>query len=245
MVYDVFLEKLRTLAKDLKSGVKAGEVGSMTMRSQFQTVARQLEDAVSKGARVVTGGEINHNQKGLFFPPTIIADTTPDMKVRTEETFGPLLPVVPFETVDEAIDIANSTEYGLSGSIFTMDMEEGRRIAKQLKTGSVNINDVLITYALPALPFGGVKHSGVGAYHGEMGLKAFSNVKSLTEFRWNMKKELFWYPVPEGGDKVAAYALAALFSQSMLNKLSASMKTVKTVFQIMMRRIREKNASAR
>ena len=122
---------------------------------------------------VLQTGRIDPQPDGMFMPPTILIDTTPEMKVRREETFGPLKPLVPYETIDEAIQIANSTEYGLSGSVYTRDPAEGRMIARRLKTGSVNVNDALITYAFPSLPFGGMKQSGVGRYHGKMGLRAF------------------------------------------------------------------------
>ncbi|RJP76501.1 MAG: aldehyde dehydrogenase family protein [Desulfobacteraceae bacterium] len=231
-VYDAFLTKIVPLAKNLKSGREAGQVGSMTMRSQFRIVEEQLKDALEKGASVLVGGKVDRDQKGLYFPPTILVDTTPDMLVRKEETFGPLLPVIPYDSLEEAVRMANQSEYGLSGSVFTTDMDEGRWVANRLKTGSVNINDVLVTYAYPSLPFGGVKKSGIGSYHGEIGLRAFTNVKSVTEFGWNLKRELFWYPVPEGGDKVAASLLAALFSGNPLRRLTSAVRAGIQVIQI-------------
>jgi delta 1-pyrroline-5-carboxylate dehydrogenase len=154
------------------------------------------------------------------------------MKVRKDETFGPLLPIVPFETVSEAVEIANSTEYGLSGAVFTNDMDEGREIAGRIKTGSVNINDVLITYAFPSLPFGGVKHSGVGTYHAETGLRAFTNTKSITEFKWKLKREIFWYPLPEGSDKVASAAITAYFSSNLFRRMAALARAVIQIWKI-------------
>lgn len=217
-VYEPFVAKLTAVTKRLKTGKRPGQIGSMTMAEQLRIVEDQVKDAKEKGARVVTGGE-REPGPGMFFRPTLFLDTTPDMKVRKDETFGPLKPVIPFDGIDEAIEIANSTEYGLSGAVFTRDLVEGRLIASRLKTGSVNINDVLITYAAPSLPFGGAKHSGVGRYHGKMGLRAFTDVKSITEFNWPLKREPYWYPLPENADKVAAAALRAFFIPGILNRI--------------------------
>lgn len=231
-VYDAFLTRLTALAQALKSGQRGGNVGSMTMESQFRIVEDQLSDAQDKGATIAAEGRTNRDQPGLYFPPTILTDTTPDMKVRSEETFGPLLPVVPYDSIAEAVEIANSTEYGLSGAVYTQDMDEGRRIASLIKTGSVNINDSLITYAIPALPFGGQKHSGVGHYHSESGIRAFTNVKSITEFNWNLKREIFWYPLPEGSETVTAKAITAYFSPSIFKKIRAVVDAVIQVWNL-------------
>ncbi len=227
-VYEPFLKKVVALTNCLETGKKPGQVGSMTMRSQLEIVERQLQDALDKGARALTGGRAPEG-KGMFFPPTILADTTADMLVRKEETFGPLLPIVPYDSIDEAVEMANSTEYGLSGAVFTRDMEEGRRIAARLKTGSVNINDVLVTYVMPTLPFGGMKKSGVGRYHSEVGIRAFTDVKSITEFSWALKKDPYWYPLPEEGDRVARDALVAVYSRNPVKRLAALARTAKMI----------------
>lgn len=232
-IYDTFEKKVVEIVRDLKSGSETGNIGAMTMKSQFNIVRSQVEDAKTKGARILTGGDPLPSPHGLYFPPTVLTDTTEDMKVRTEETFGPLLPLIPYDTIDEAIEIANSTEYGLSGSVFTKDMEEGREIAKRLKTGSVNINDVLITYAVPDLPFGGIKKSGIGTYHGKSGIRAFTNIKSITEFKWDMNKEIQWYPVPKHGDRLLANTLVLLFSGNLLSRLKALFRLGKPVKEML------------
>lgn len=231
-VYEPFLEKVTAITSSLRSGKKAGEIGSMTMSSQLEIVEDQVEDARAKGAKIIIGGKRDPDQVGLFYPPTLIANTSPDMKVRHEETFGPLLPIVPYDDIHDAIKLANSSVYGLSGSVFTRDMEEGRWIAKRLNTGSININDTLITYALPGLPFGGNKESGVGRYHGKMGIRAFTNIKSITEFSWNLKKEPYWYPLPEESEEAALAALPALFSSSPLKRFSSFLKLASTIRRI-------------
>lgn len=217
-VYDAFVEKLTMIVRGLKPGKRSGEVGSLTMTSQLRVVEQQLEDAKQKGAKVLTGGE-KLNTRGLFFAPTLLADTTPDMKVRTEETFGPLKPIIAFDRIEEAIAIANASEYGLSGSVYTQDPEEGRSIARRLKTGSVNINEGMITLAFPDLPFGGVKKSGIGRNHGIEGLRAFTDIKSITEYHGKVKRELMWYPIPENGDQLAEHAIKMYYSAGPMKKI--------------------------
>ncbi len=228
-IYDAFEKKIVDLVKNLKSGSEPGDVGSMTMKSQFEIVRSQVEDAKAKGAGILAGGEPLPSPHGLYFPPTVLTNVTEDMKVRTEETFGPLLPLIPYDTIDDAVKIANSTEYGLSGSVFTRDMAEARDIAKQLKTGSVNINDILVTYAIPDLPFGGIKRSGIGTYHGESGIRAFTNVKSITEYKWNINKEPHWYPMTKQGDRLIVNILVVFFSGNLLSRIKALFKLGKPV----------------
>jgi acyl-CoA reductase-like NAD-dependent aldehyde dehydrogenase len=239
-VYDEFLKKFTAVAGCLRPGMKAGQLGAMTMAAQKKIVEDQLDDALAKGARCVVGGKPAPGGKGMFLPATVLVDTTPEMKVRTEETFGPLKPVVPYDTIEEAIEIANSTEYGLSGSVYTRDMAEGRSIARRLKTGSVNINDALITYAFPALPFGGVKSSGVGRYHGKMGLRAFTDVKSVTEFNWPLKREPYWYPLPEDADLVAADTLRVFFSRGLWSRAQSLARLAGNVIAIARRELRDR-----
>ena len=225
-IYEPFVERLTRVVEGLKPGKRTGEVGSMTMASQLHIIEEQLEDAKQKGARVLTGGK-RPDLPGMFFYPTLLADTTPEMKVRKEETFGPLKPIIPYDTVEEAIALANASDYGLSGSVYTRDREEGQRIARQLKTGSVNINEGLITMAFPGLPFGGVKHSGLGRAHGIEGLRAFTDIKSITAYHGKVRRELMWYPVPENGDRLAEQALLVLFSGSMMKKLGGVWSAIK------------------
>jgi len=163
---------------------------------------------------------------GLFFEPTVITGIEPAMKLWNEETFGPILPIRPFDTPEEAIQLANGTTYGLSGSVFSQDLDEARWYASRMVTGSVNINDCLVTFAFPSLPFGGAKQSGVGYYHSEAGIRAFCRVKSITEFRSAYSKEFFYYPIPEGVKEGMQAILVFLYSRNRAAKLRAIPKTV-------------------
>ncbi len=230
-VYDTFVNKLVEIVRQLKLGKGSGEVGSLTMESQLRTVMSQLEDAKAKGAKVLIGGE-KPTGPGFFFPPTLLADTTPDMKVRTDETFGPLKPVIPFDTIEEALAIANSTEFGLSASVYSQNPEEARSIANGLKTGAVNINEGMMTQAFADLPFGGVKSSGIGRNHGVEGIRAFTDIKSITEYYGSMKREIIWYPTPANGDKIVEQAIGFLFAGGWKRRLRALVEAIGQVRRI-------------
>ena len=230
-VYDAFLEKFTEVVSRLKMGKRTGEIGPMTIASQRRIIEEQLEDARSKGAKVVTGGACP-DRPGLFYPPTILTDTTGEMKVRQEETFGPLKAVIPFDAIDEAIQIANDSNYGLSGSVWTSDLNEGRMIASRIKTGSVNINDAMMTPAIPSLPFGGVKQSGIGRKHGMEGIRAFCDIKSITECGGRTKRELIWYPIPEQADKLMEEVMQIFFARSVGKKCSALIAALRQLIGI-------------
>ncbi len=225
-VYDEFLEKALRVTRNMKSGRAEGEVGSMTTRAQLQIVQEQVAEAEAGGAKILTGGKLDPDAPGMYFPPTILTDVSRQMKVMTEETFGPLLPIVPYEDIDEAIRLANSTAYGLSGAVFTKDMEEARYIAGRIKAGSININDALVTFAIPSLPFGGARESGVGRYHGDVGIRAFCEIKSITEFPGAWKKEFFHYPMTAGVQPALADTLRMVYSKGPWKRIRAGFKAV-------------------
>jgi acyl-CoA reductase-like NAD-dependent aldehyde dehydrogenase len=125
----------------------------------------------------------------------VIADVDHSMKVMTEETFGPVIPVMKVGSVDEAVELANDTNYGLGSSVFAGDPEEGERIARRIEAGHCNVNDVLVNYNVLGLPMGGWKNSGIGVRHGAQGIRRFCHTEALTIPRMRqMKTEPFWFP---------------------------------------------------
>lgn len=194
-VYDQFIQLLRSEAESLIQGTdQDADIGSLTFPGQKEIIREQLNEAIGSGARLETGRAPDQWQEGMFIPPTILTNVTQDMKIIQEETFGPLLPVMPFVDEEEAISHANGTAYGLNASIWTKDKEKARRVAARLITGAVVINDVIITVANHGLPFGGAKESGLGRYHGEGGLRIFCHEKAIMEDLGWMNSELQWYP---------------------------------------------------
>lgn len=199
-IYEQFLSMLKQEAALLRQGVDLNDdIGSMTYPVQLDIVADQIEDALLKGARLETGTRpVEWTRNATYFlEPTILSNVNHTMKVMREESFGPLLPIVPFDTEEEVICLANDSEYGLNSSVWTNDERLANRVAEQLITGAVNINDVMVTVANHHLPFGGTKRSGIGRYHGEAGLRIFCHEKALMFDSGKKKTEIQWYPYKE------------------------------------------------
>jgi succinate-semialdehyde dehydrogenase/glutarate-semialdehyde dehydrogenase len=177
--YDVFTDKLVEAVKKLKvgDGLK-GEThqGPLIDRHAVEKVEEHIADAVAKGARVVVGGK-RHELGGTFFQPTVLADVTTDMVVAREETFGPVAPLFRFRTEEEAIRMANDTEFGLASYFYSRDIGRVWRVAGALEYGIVGINTGLISTAVA--PFGGVKESGIGREGSKYGIDEFLEIKYL------------------------------------------------------------------
>ncbi len=165
------------------------EMGPMILEKQIETVKDHVNDALEKGADLLT--EIK--KEGSFLHPIILNNVSHDMKMIKEETFGPTIPIVPFESEDEAVELANATSYGLNASVWTDDISKAKEIVSRLETGNCYINDVVKNIGSPHLPFGGVKNSGIGRYHGPEGLKSFTETRSVM-INKNKGTELNWFP---------------------------------------------------
>jgi aldehyde dehydrogenase (NAD+) len=173
-----FTEKFVANTKKLKVGnprEMANCIGPIINQKQLDKIRDQVDDAVAKGAKVLCGGK----HKDLFFEPTILTNVTRDMKVMREETFGPIAPVITVGSVDEAIEIANDSEYGLSAGIMTRNEERGLAIARRLNTGMAHINDSSVNDE-PHVPFGGVRSSGLGRHGGRAGIDQFTETRWIT-----------------------------------------------------------------
>lgn len=156
------------------------EVGSLVSVDHMERVKSHVDDAVAKGAKVLTGGRPLPAIGPAFFAPTILEGVTPDMLAGSCETFGPVVALHRYTDVDEAIALANDTDYGLNASVWGDNLDEAMKVARRIESGNVNINDILATaYASKGTPSGGVKQSGVGARHGDHGLLKYTDVQNI------------------------------------------------------------------
>jgi succinate-semialdehyde dehydrogenase/glutarate-semialdehyde dehydrogenase len=183
-VYADFLEQFATATRALVIGDgllhPQADVGSMAQLAPLQKTRLHLQDALELGARLVAGGTAPDGEQfaqGFFFQPTIVADCTHAMLVMREETFGPLVGVAPFDTLDEAIALANDTPYGLAAYAYTQNLQEIHRCAAELDVGNVAINHV--DAGIMNAPYGGRKQSGVGVEHGREGLLEYFQFKHV------------------------------------------------------------------
>ena len=182
-VADEFIDKVAARAKRLKLGSgtdTSAQMGPLHTDKQRAEIESQLADAVERGGRVMAGGQRpsgSQFDKGYFFEPTVVVDVPEGARVWTEETFGPLLPIMRVHDLDEALEKANSSEFGLGSSIFTRDMGKAQRAIDELEAGYTWVNAVQIAH--DELPFGGTKHSGYGKEHGTEVLDYYTEQKSV------------------------------------------------------------------
>jgi succinate-semialdehyde dehydrogenase/glutarate-semialdehyde dehydrogenase len=176
-VYDAFARKLAARVGQFKVGAGTEEgvtIGPLIEPAAIAKVEEHVADALSKGAKLALGGK-RHARGGLFFEPTILTDVTPAMRVAREETFGPVAPLFRFRTDDEAIAMANDTEFGLAAYFYSRDLGRIFRAAEGLEAGMIGVNTGLISTA--EAPFGGVKQSGLGREGSKYGIDEYLEVK--------------------------------------------------------------------
>lgn len=177
-VYDAFSKKLTEAVRNLKVGPgdQPGiEIGPLIDMNAMTKVAELVDDAVEHGAKALVGGAAASGYGAQFFTPTVLANVTKDMRVNREEIFGPVAPLIRFKSEDEAVDIANSTEFGLAAYFFTKDVNRAWRVAERIDAGMVSINDGI--FSNEVIPFGGVKESGLGREGGVEGLEEYLETK--------------------------------------------------------------------
>ena len=182
-VYDRFVERFVARTQAMTLGATLGwenDMGTLISRAQVDTATAHVEDAVSKGARVLTGGKARPDLAPFFFEPTILEGVTPEMTCFGNETFGPVVSIYRFHSEEEAIERANDGEYGLNGSIYSRDTSRARRIARQIKCGTININEAFgATFASIDAPMGGMRESGQGRRQGVEGILRYTETQSV------------------------------------------------------------------
>jgi len=190
---NLIVEKTKKLKQD--SGDKeTTDIAAMSSEKQISTVEDHIKSFREEGAQILTGGKRNSNFMGAFYEPTVIGKATNEMRGMREETFGPTLPIAIFKTEDEAIDLANDSDFGLTASVWTKDLAKGKRVAEKILAGTVCVNEVLYTHGIGQTPWGGFKQSGYGRTHGKLGLMELVAPQHIHINRVLLTPNAWWLP---------------------------------------------------
>jgi acyl-CoA reductase-like NAD-dependent aldehyde dehydrogenase len=216
-IYDAFVDKVTRKVAALRQGASTGpgtvDVGAVTFAPQLDIVSRHVEQAREAGARVLTGGSA-HTENGRFYEPTVLVDVDHSMACMTEETFGPTMPIMKVADADEAIRLANDSEYGLAASVWTKDAARGEAVAGRVEAGAVCVNDAQLNYLALELPMGGWKASGLGSRHGAGGIRKYCRQQSVLVTRFAPPKgDLQFYPFRPRTTKLIGKAFKLLFGR--------------------------------
>ncbi|CAG1012110.1 MAG: aldehyde dehydrogenase family protein [Anaerolinea sp.] len=195
-------------------------MGAISTQLQMDVIEGQLADAVAKGAQVIAGGKRLEGGNGRLFPPTLLTKVNPDMKIMRDETFGPILVIIPFDRDDEAVSMSNASPYGLTASVWTRNRARGLAMIDQLEVGHAAVNDHIMSASIPYLPWGGTKDSGYGASRGKEGLIEMTRAQSFSIERFApLHTEVLWYPYTPQKYNLLRRALRALYAPTIAEKI--------------------------
>ncbi|MFH2005331.1 MAG: aldehyde dehydrogenase family protein [bacterium] len=227
-IHDELVRRIGEEASRLRVGSgREADLGPIIREEQRAVLDGLLQDALDKGARAVTPVRWEGNR----LHPVVLAGVDHSMRLLREETFGPILPIMAFDTEDDAVALANDSSYGLNASVWTRDAARGQRVADRLVTGSCSVNDVLKNIGNPSTPFGGVKHSGFGRYHGPEGLRAFCHQRAVMTNPQALSREPNWFPYGERlYQTLKALILTVHSDDSSLDKLKHVAHGVRQLF---------------
>jgi succinate-semialdehyde dehydrogenase/glutarate-semialdehyde dehydrogenase len=237
-LYAEFLDACCAKAGKLRVGngmneAAAADIGPMIHERQVRIVEAHIGDARQRGARVLAGGA-RLKLRGLaptFFAPTVLAGVDHTMRIMREETFGPVLPIMPFADDAEAVRLANDSDYGLAASIWTRNRARGERLARQINVGTVMVNDAVSSFSISEAPHGGVKLSGLGRTHGRWGLEEMVSLKYLDSDRLPRMKKIWWYGYGRGFADGMEEFLDMLYARSLREKLKAGVRAARALWR--------------
>ncbi|KAG9139427.1 hypothetical protein Leryth_021577 [Lithospermum erythrorhizon] len=237
-IYEKFVAEVARIVKFVTAGPpQAGkyDMGAICMMEHSEKLQNLVNDAVDKGAEIVARGSVGNigeDAVDQYFPPTVIVNVNHTMKLMQEEAFGPIMPIMKFNTDEEAVRLANDSKYGLGCAVFSGSQRRAREISSQLRCGIAAVNDFASSYMCQSLPFGGVKESGFGRFAGVEGLRACCLIKSVVEDRWwplvkTVIPKPIQYPVAENGFEFQQSVVEMLYGLNIWDRLRALVTVVK------------------
>ncbi len=230
-VYEPFLRILKEKVEALRVGFDENfnvDVGAMTKTSQIETVTRHIDDAVSRGATIFAQSRWPEKAKeNNFFPPTVLTDVNHDMAVMREETFGPLVGIMKVKNMEEGIRLANDSQLGLTGSVWSKNRKKASKLASKIEAGVVTINDHLMSHGMPETPWGGFKQSGIGHTHGKVGFNEMTRPRVvIDDLFFFAGKNLWWPPYDKTVYDGLKAALDLIYSPSATKRFRSVKKLI-------------------
>lgn len=233
--FDRFASDMKQRCESMKLGDGWNDpkvsMGPLINAAAAENIHRMVQQAVSDGAKVLTGGDWAEGLNSNYYRPTVLTDVRPDMDAFQEEAFGPLAVMVPFKDEEDALELSWNNKYALAASVWTKDLVKGRRFALRMPGGSVLINNVAYTYGLGATPWGGSKESGVGRTHGQFGFMELVEFQHIHEDKAGYEQDPWWSPYDEEKAKVVEEMVRSMYSGSS----SLPMSTLLRMRRIMKR----------
>lgn len=233
-VSEAFIQKCVEKTKKLRLGPGSDlstEIGPLIRPQHVQRMSELLADAVERGAKIVYGGRPRPDLGPNFFEPTVITGVESSMKLFQDETFGPIMAIQVVRDVEEAVKRANDSEFALSASIWTSDLEGGKRIARELRVGVVMVNDLISGFAIAEAPHGGCGLSGWGRTHGKAGFQEMVHVKYVDVDHVPWMEKPWWYRYGAELERAADAFLQFAFDRSLLNRIRHTRGALKTAFR--------------
>ncbi len=233
-IYVAFVGRVVELVRALRQGPPLGpervDVGAMATPMQLEIVERLVDDAVKRGAKALVGGKRALTDVGEYFAPTVLVDVPADAAILHEETFGPVMVILRARNDEHALEIANSTEFGLSSTVMTKSQERARWFAERIVAGATSVNDFGLTYMNMDLPFGGVRGSGYGRLNGREGLRACCNAKAILLDRLPVGAPAKLYPIGTFDYDFARETIRSLYGKGVSKTSQAISRLAKTAW---------------
>lgn len=231
-IYSDFVALLSDKVRVLRVGYDTDfnfDIGSMTTKRQTQIVYEHIQDALSKGAEIAAQSELPETSGGNFLPATLLINVNHSMKIMREETFGPVFGVMPVDTMEHAVDLANDSKFGLTGSVWSKDRRKAEDYGRRIQAGVITINDHLMSHGMAETPWGGFKQSGIGRTHGAIGFDEMTEPQCIVhDILPRVKKNMWWYPHHKSVYNGMKGAVELLYSPNLLKRIYGGGRTLRT-----------------